>query len=90
LIVPSSVVQLSNAQPNQDMAAVLDVHNRERAAVEAPPLTWSDSFATESQSWADHLTTLVPPVVCGPKGCNPSPPHGTKNENMVTIDKIFL
>jgi len=82
LIVPASksLVQLSLAQPNQDMKAVLDVHNRERAAVGFPPLTWSDSLAAEAQSWANHLSTLG--VVCGSQGCKPSPPHGATNENM--------
>lgn len=84
LIVPPSVVQLSHAQPNQDMKDVLDLHNRERAAVKAPPLTWSDSLAAEAQSWANHLGTLG--VICSPQGssvvCNPSPPHGANNENM--------
>lgn len=80
LVVPSSVVQLSHAQPNQDMKEVLDIHNRERAAVGFPPLTWSDSLAAGAQSWANHLSTLG--VVCGRQGCNPSPPHGATNENM--------
>ncbi len=80
LIVPSSVVQLSHAQPNQDMKDVLDIHNRERAAVGFPPLTWSNSLAAEAQSWANHLSTLG--VVCGPQGCKPSGPHGANNENI--------
>ena len=69
LIVPASksLVQLSHAQPNQDMQAVLDIHNRVRAAVEFPPLTWSNSLAAEAQNWANHLSTLG--VVCGPQGC---------------------
>src|ERR1700745_4115563 len=82
LIVPASksLVQLSFAQSNQDMTGVLDVHNRERAAVGFPPLTWSDSLAAEAQSWANHLSTLG--VVCGSQGCKPPPPHGATNENM--------
>jgi hypothetical protein len=86
LIVPSSVVQLSHAQPNQDMRDVLDVHNRERAAVGFPTLTWSDSLAAESQSWANHLNTLG--IVCGSQGCkaangaSASSLHGANNENM--------
>jgi pathogenesis-related protein 1 len=84
LIVPASksVVQLSHAQPNQDMQAVLDIHNRVRAAVEFPPLTWSNSLAAEAQNWANHLSTLG--VVCGPQGCKPSPPHGANNENIAS------
>src|SRR5262245_57157472 len=80
LTVLSSVVQLSYAQPNQDMREVLDIHNRERAAVEFPSLKWSDSLAAEAQNWADHLKTLG--IICGPQGCNPSPPHGARNENI--------
>ena len=82
LTVLSSELQLSYAQPNQDMQDVLDVHNRERAAVGFPLLTWSDSLAAESQSWANHLGTLG--IVCGPQGCKPIPPHGANNENIAS------
>jgi Cysteine-rich secretory protein family len=82
LIVPSSVLQLSHAQPNQDMQAVLDVHNRERAAVGFPLLTWSDSLAAQAQSWANHLATLG--IVCGNQGCKPPTPHGAANENIAS------
>ncbi len=37
---------------------VLDVHNRERAEVGAPPLTWSDDLAASSAEWAQHLASL--------------------------------
>jgi hypothetical protein len=88
LIIPASksVVQLSQAQPNQDMQAVLDVHNRERAAVEFPLLMWSNSLAADSRSWANHLATLG--IVCGRQGCNAANGvsvaklHGAANENM--------
>ncbi|MBV9179547.1 MAG: hypothetical protein JO297_21165 [Nitrososphaeraceae archaeon] len=89
LVVPSSMVQLSHAQPNQDMTAVLDLHNRERAAILPngyPPLTWSDSLAAEAQSWANHLSTLG--IVCGPQGCNPLPTHGANNEN-IAVGPVF-
>ncbi len=59
LAVPSSLVRLSHAQPSQDMQAVLDVHNRARAAVGFPPLSWSDSLASQAQIWANHLATGV-------------------------------
>ncbi len=39
LILSSSLVQFSHAQPNQDMKAVLDIHNQQRALVGALPLT---------------------------------------------------
>ena len=57
LIVPSSVLQVSYAQTNQDMQTVLNVHNSERAAVKVPPLTWSNSLADGAQTWATHLAT---------------------------------
>lgn len=37
---------------------VLEVHNRERAEVGAPPLTWSDDLAASSAEWALHLASL--------------------------------
>jgi pathogenesis-related protein 1 len=80
LTVPSLVVQLSHAQPNQDMLNVLDIHNRERALVNALPLTWSNSLAAEAQNWANHLATLG--IVCGRDGCQPPAPHGAANENI--------
>ena len=86
LIVPSSVAQLSHAQPNQDMQAVLGVHNRARDAVGFPLLTWSDSLAADAQSWANHLATLG--IVCGPEGCKPSPSHGANNEN-IALGPVF-
>jgi len=59
LIIPASKsVQLSYAQPNQDMKDVLDLHNRELAAVGFPPLMWSNSLAAEAQSWANHLSRV--------------------------------
>ena len=63
LIVPLSVLQLSHAQSNSDIKdAILSIHNRERAEVEVPALSWSNSLAADAQSWADHLTTLgLPP-----------------------------
>ena len=92
LTLPLSVVPLSHAQPNQDMQDVLNLHNRERAEVKVPPLTWSNSLAAEAQAYADHLTTLG--VVCAPppQGCKPSPPHGAANENIalgVTLPAEF-
>lgn len=92
-VVPTSKspVQLSHAQPNQDMQAVLEVHNHERAAVDFPLLTWSDSLAADSQSWANHLASSI---VCNEirEGnqthlhteivCNPPVSHGAGNENI--------
>jgi pathogenesis-related protein 1 len=40
-----------------DPMAMLAAHNRWRADVGVPPLTWSHKLAEISQSWADHLST---------------------------------
>ena len=80
--VPSSMLQLSHAQPNQDMQEVLNIHNRERTEVNFPVLTWSDSLAADAQKWANHLTTLG--IVCGSGGCKPTTPHGATNENIAS------
>jgi hypothetical protein len=37
---------------------ILAIHNRERAAVGAPPLVWSDELAAGAKSWADHVATI--------------------------------
>jgi pathogenesis-related protein 1 len=56
--VPSSVIQVSYAQTNQDLANnILAVHNSERAAVGVPPLVWNDELAAGAQTWAEHLAT---------------------------------
>jgi Cysteine-rich secretory protein family len=92
LTVLLSVVHLSYAQPNQDMLDVLNLHNRERAEVKSPPLTWSDSLAAQTHAYAGHLMTLG--IVCAPpsQGCKPEPPHGAGNENIalgVTLPAEF-
>jgi pathogenesis-related protein 1 len=40
-----------------DSEAMLLAHNRWRAEVAVPPLTWSHKLAEISQGWADHLST---------------------------------
>ena len=58
LTVPSSVLQVSYAQMNQDLAnEILAVHNRERTAVGVSPLTWNDNLAADAQTWAQHIST---------------------------------
>ena len=82
LTVLSSAVQLSHAQANTDLEnSMLNIHNQERAAVGVPPLTWSNSLAADSQSWANHLTTLG--LVCDDQRCDATP-HGAKNENIAS------
>jgi pathogenesis-related protein 1 len=54
----SSMLQSSYAQSRMDATSqntILDIHNRERAAVGVPPLTWSDSVAAGAQAWADNM-----------------------------------
>jgi pathogenesis-related protein 1 len=69
LTVPSSVLQVSYSQTDQDMQTVLDVHNQERAAVEVQPLTWSNNLADGAQTWAQEIATTGnfkhDPVVTG-------------------------
>ena len=56
--VPSSLLQVSQAQSNQDLAnKILEVHNSERDAVKVAPLTWSDSIAATAQTWAQQIAT---------------------------------
>jgi pathogenesis-related protein 1 len=57
LTVPSSELQVSYAQTDQDMQTVLNVHNQERAAVGVQPLTWSNNLADGAQTWAQQIAT---------------------------------
>jgi len=47
--------------------AVLDAHNKERATVGVPPLTWSDALAKDAAGWAAHLVQLGHPVHSKPE-----------------------
>jgi len=38
-----------------DVNGILALHNKERAAVGVPPLTWSNTLAASAQTWADQL-----------------------------------
>ena len=81
--VPSSMLQLSHAQSNADLQNnVLTIHNKERAEVKVPPLTWSDSLAAEAQTYADQLRSQG--YYCRPGGPEDCPllPHGATNENL--------
>ena len=35
--------------------SILEIHNRERAAVGVPPLVWSDKLAADAKLYAEHL-----------------------------------
>ena len=59
LIVPWAALKHSHAQSNSNLqSTALNMHKQERDAVRAPALTWSNSLATEAQSWAEHLAAL--------------------------------
>jgi hypothetical protein len=59
LTVQSSMIQPSYAQLDAaSQNAILDIHNRERTAVGVPPVTWSNSLATDAQNWAQYLASL--------------------------------
>lgn len=47
--------QVAQNSPQQE---ILDAHNRYRAEVGVPPLTWSDSLAADAQGWANSLASL--------------------------------
>lgn len=42
-----------------DMVAILDAHNKYRAAVGVPPLEWSATLAAGAEAWAIYLATSV-------------------------------
>ncbi|MFZ0511652.1 MAG: CAP domain-containing protein, partial [Candidatus Nitrosopolaris sp.] len=53
--------QQSNSANNTGNASadfvntILEIHNRERAAVSVQPLVWNDTLAAGAKTWADHL-----------------------------------
>jgi uncharacterized protein YkwD len=52
----NAVQGASNNGNTADLAkTILEIHNRERAAVSIPPLVWSDELAAEAKTWAEHL-----------------------------------
>src|SRR5215210_5778740 len=81
----SSMLQISYAQTRQIDATsqntILDIHNRERAAVGVPPVTWSDSLATDAQAWADYIVSLnLRWDLCG-QDSSQCPPHVPAQQN---------
>jgi Cysteine-rich secretory protein family len=70
-----SMLQPSYAQLDATQRqAILDIHNRERAAVGVAPLTWSDSLAAGAQAWAEQIARtglwMNDPVNAVPQGPN--------------------
>lgn len=45
------------AGPNSMAQEILKAHNKYRAEVGVPPLTWSDTLATHAQEWANNLAS---------------------------------
>jgi hypothetical protein len=92
LTVQSSMLQPSYAQLDAaSQTAILDLHNRERAAVTVnppiPQVTWSESLATDAQNWARYLASLgLRPITNTDPG--QIPPHsnwqtnGNQGENL--------
>jgi pathogenesis-related protein 1 len=80
----SSMLQHSYAQSRLDATSqntILDIHNRERAAVGVPPVTWSDSVATGAQAWADYIVSLnLRWDLCG-QDSSQCPPHVPAQQN---------
>lgn len=59
LTIQSSALQFSDAQTNTDFEnTILDIHERERAEVDVPQLTWSDTLAEDAQAWAEQLASI--------------------------------
>ena len=80
LTVPSTMLQISQAQLSaSDQNTILSLHNNERSAVGNPPLTWSNNLATQSQDYANQLSTMG--LVCNAQQCDRTP-HGASNENL--------
>lgn len=46
----------TNPTLTEDQQEILNTHNRLRAEVNVPPLTWSDELAAFAQEWADQLS----------------------------------
>ncbi len=56
LAAPSAVAQPASRDPF--VARILDAHNRARAAVGVPALSWNADLAEEAASWARHLAEI--------------------------------
>jgi uncharacterized protein YkwD len=57
----TGIVQKLSAE---DIKGLLDIHNRERAAVGVPPLVWNDAVAAHAQDWAKYLADGNPGPHC--------------------------
>lgn len=66
---------------NEEAAAVLAHHNKVRAELNLPPLTWSADVAAHAQEWADSLASTTCKLQHRPKNplrrkhlCHKRPP----------------
>lgn len=56
---PPAQTPQTGAEGTGSMAQeILVAHNRYRAEVNVPPLSWSNALASGAQQWADHLASL--------------------------------
>jgi hypothetical protein len=88
----SSMLQPSYAQSRLDantQKTILDMHNRERTAVgvAVPPVTWSNSLATDAQNWANNIVSLnLRWDICGDPTQDPQgtqcPPHDRSQQRI--------
>jgi hypothetical protein len=51
-------VAAASAQGPDFAARILAVHNRERAALDLPPLVWNESLVLGAREWAERLAAL--------------------------------
>ncbi len=55
---PGTAATASNAEADSMAARILALHNRERAAVGAPPLAWDPALAASAASYGPSLAAL--------------------------------
>jgi hypothetical protein len=65
-------------------ARILAAHNRERAGLDLPPLTWNDELAASARTWADHLAET------GRFEHAPEPRHNPEGENLWAGSKGYF
>jgi hypothetical protein len=74
----SSMLRPSYAQLSADDPNIIEnMHNQERANVQVPTLTWSDSLARDAQSWANYIASLNLRPYNGPNDPGDLAPHAS-------------
>lgn len=56
-VIAATNTVLSAVAQNSMAQEILNAHNQYRAEVGVPPLTWSDTLASEAQEWANYLSS---------------------------------